>query len=345
MRDSVKDYKQSTLADHKEPPYALSDHKISELGRSVLETEAQAILGLLPSINEDFISACRHLFNRNGRIIVTGIGKSGHIARKLAATFASTGNPSFFVHPAEAKHGDMGMITANDVVIALSHSGETEELLFLLPTIKRLGAVLITLTGNASSSLAKAATVNLNVAVAQEACPLGLAPTSSTTATLAMGDALAISLLQMCGFTSTDFAFSHPGGMLGRRLLLIVDQVMRKEDAIPKVQPDVLLKTALLEMSKKKLGMTTITNESNQLLGIYTDGDLRRTFDKDIDVRNTLIHEVMSKNPKVIRLGTLAAEALHIMQQNKITTLVVLNEQDTIEGVIHMHDILQTGIT
>ena len=345
MRDTFKTYEQSIVKEHKETPFALSDHKICELGRAVLETEAHSILALLPSINVQFVQACHYLFNRNGRIIVTGIGKSGHIARKLAATFASTGNPSFFVHPAEAKHGDMGMITTNDIVIAISHSGETEEILFLLPTIKRLGTTLITLTGKATSTLAQAATVNINVGVAEEACPLGLAPTSSTTAALAMGDALAITLLQMCGFTSTDFAFSHPGGMLGRRLLLLVDQVMCKDDAIPKVNPTVLLKTALLEMSRKKLGMTTITDESNQLLGIYTDGDLRRTFDNDIDVRNTLISDVMTKKPKVIYSGILAAEALHIMQKNKITTLVVLNSDEKIVGVIHMHDILQTGIS
>ena len=321
-----------------------TDNEICELGRTVIHKEAHAVLALAARLDRHFAQACRILFQCKGKIIVTGIGKSGHIGRKLAATFASTGSPSFFVHPAEAKHGDMGMITKQDIVIAVSHSGETEEIIFLLPTIKRLGISLISLTGKISSTLGKAAAVNIDVSVAQEACPLGVAPTSSTTAALAMGDALAISLLQMRGFTSEDFALSHPGGMLGRRLLLSVDQIMHKGENVPKVASDALLKIALLEMSHKKLGMTTIVSKDDELLGIFTDGDLRRAFDKNIDVHQTVIHEVMSRNPKVIQSGILAAEALHMMEKYKITALVVLDNDNKIAGVIHMHDLLRAGI-
>jgi arabinose-5-phosphate isomerase len=273
-----------------------------------------------------------------------GMGKSGHIARKIAATFASTGSPAFFIHPGEAKHGDFGMITRKDAVLILSNSGETEEILAILPFIKHLGLPLITLTGNTNSTLAKMATVNLDVSVNKEACPLGLAPTSSTTAALVMGDALAISLLEKRGFTAQDFAMSHPGGALGRKLLLRIDDIMHTGNAAPKVSLDALLKTALVEMTQKKLGMTTVVTEDNQLAGIFTDGDVRRAFDNNADVHKTHIQQVMTKNPKTIRPGILAAEALNIMETYKITSLVVTNEQNKMVGVVHMHDILRLGV-
>jgi arabinose-5-phosphate isomerase len=318
--------------------------KICELGRAVIDTEVSAILALRDRIDQRFATACLHLLDCTGRIIVLGMGKSGHIARKIAATFASTGTPAFFVHPAEAKHGDMGMITANDVVLALSNSGETEEILTLLPFIKRLNIPLITLTGNPNSTLAKTATVNIDVSVEKEACPLGLAPTASTTATLVMGDALAVSLLEKRGFTAEDFALSHPGGALGRRLLLRVDEIMHKDAALPKISSDTLLKNALVEMTQKKLGVTTVVNQDDQLEGIFTDGDIRRAFDSQADIHTTAIHKVMTKNPKVISPRMLAAEALRIMEDFKITCLVVVNELKNPVGVVHLHDILRAGV-
>jgi arabinose-5-phosphate isomerase len=322
----------------------LEKQKICQLGKAVLETEANAILALLPRIDERFAQACDYLLHCAGRIIVIGMGKSGHIGKKIAATFASTGSPAFFVHPGEAKHGDIGMITPKDVVLVLSNSGETEEIITLLPYLKRLNIPLITMTGKPQSALAQAASVNLDVSVEKEACPLGLAPTSSTSAALAMGDALAISLLQKRGFTAEDFALSHPGGTLGRRLLLKVDELMHTEDKIPKVNLDALLKTALMEMTEKKLGMTTIINEKNELAGVFTDGDIRRAFDNQANIHTTAISDIMSKNPKVIHKGMLAAEALNIMETHKITSLVVINEQKNPIGIVHMHDILRAGV-
>jgi len=318
--------------------------KICALGRAVIEAETSTIHALIDRIDHTFASACLKLLACEGRIIVMGMGKSGHIGKKIAATFASTGSPAFFIHPGEAKHGDFGMITPKDAVLILSNSGETEEILAILPFIKRLDLVLITLTGNSQSTLAKAATVNIDVSVAKEACPLGLAPTSSTTAALVMGDALAISLLEKRGFTAEDFARSHPGGTLGRKLLLRVDELMHTGNAIPKVNYDALLKTALVEMTQKKLGVTTIVHEDNQLAGIFTDGDIRRAFDNNADIHNTYIHQVMTKKPKVIQAGILAAEALHIMETYKITSLVVTNEENHPIGVIHLHDILRAGV-
>lgn len=315
-----------------------------KLGRAVIETELEMIHTLLDRIDKQFSQACQYLLNTEGRIIVMGMGKSGHIAKKIAATFASTGSPAFFIHPGEAKHGDFGMITAKDVVLILSNSGETEEVLAILPFIKHRGLPLITLTGNPNSTLAKTATVNIDVSVKKEACPLGLAPTASTTAALVMGDALAISLLQKRGFTAEDFAMSHPGGSLGRRLLLRVDDIMHKNQAMPKVDFNALLKTALVEMTQKKLGMTTVIHPNNELAGVFTDGDVRRAFDNNADVHKTLVHEIMTKKPKVIRLGTLAAEALHIMETHKITSLIVTNEFNQPIGVVHMHDVLRAGV-
>lgn len=319
--------------------------KIRQLGRAVIETEAQAITDLIERIDEKFIHACQYLLDCTGRIIVMGMGKSGHIGKKIAATFASTGSPAFFIHPGEAKHGDFGMITRNDVVLLLSNSGETEEILAILPFIKRLNLPLITMTGNPNSTLAKNSTINIDVSVSKEACPLGLAPTSSTTAALVMGDALAISLLERRGFTAEDFALSHPGGSLGRKLLLRVDQIMHTGSAIPKVNFDALLKTALVEMTQKKLGMTTIVNENDELTGVFTDGDVRRAFDNNADVNITPVYQIMSKNPKVITPGMLAAEALNIMENYKITSLIVTNEKNNPVGVVHLHDILRAGVS
>lgn len=318
--------------------------KICELGRAVIATEANAIHALMERINHHFAHACQYLLACQGRVIVIGMGKSGHIGKKIAATFASTGTPAFFVHPGEANHGDIGMITPKDVVLALSNSGETHEIISLLPFLKRLNIPLISMTGKPDSTLAKAASVNLDVSVEKEACPLGLAPTASTTAALAMGDALAISLLQKRGFTAEDFALSHPGGTLGRRLLLRVDEIMHTGDAIPKVNYDALLKTALMEMTQKKLGMTTILNQEEELAGIFTDGDIRRAFDNNADIHKTMIHQIMTKNPKVIHPGTLAAEALHLMETHKITALIVINHQKKPVGIVHMHDILRAGV-
>jgi arabinose-5-phosphate isomerase len=318
--------------------------KICNLGKAVIETEAKAILALSDRIDRNFAQACQHLLDCQGRIIVMGMGKSGHIGKKIAATFASTGSPAFFIHPAEARHGDFGMITRNDVLLVLSNSGETEEILSILPFIKRMDLPIITLTGKPKSTLAQAATINIDISVEEEACPLGLAPTSSTTAALVMGDALAISLLEKRGFTAEDFALSHPGGTLGRRLLLRVDEIMHTGNAIPKVDFDATLKTALVEMTQKKLGMTTIVTENQELAGIFTDGDIRRAFDNNADIHSTFIREIMTKNPKVIQPGTLAAEALHIMESFKITALIVMDENKKPLGVVHMHDILRAGV-
>lgn len=318
--------------------------KICQLARSVIESEAEAILALKDQINADFMRACEHLLGCRGRIIVMGIGKSGHIARKIAATFASTGSPAFFIHPAEAKHGDFGMITPADVVLLLSNSGETVEILDILPCIKRLGVLLITFTGNSQSTLARAATVNIHTGVKKEACPLGLAPTTSTTAALVMGDALAVSLLEKRGFTAEDFARSHPGGALGRRLLLRVDELMHTGEAMPQVDRNVPFKTALMEMTRKKLGMTLVMAEDDMLAGIFTDGDVRRAFDRGADIHLTTIHELMTHAPRSVPPGTLAAEALQIMNTNKITSLVVTRGDKIPLGVVHMHDILRAGI-
>jgi arabinose-5-phosphate isomerase len=318
--------------------------KLCELGRAVVETEANTIQALISRIDYKFAEACLHLLNCEGRIIVMGMGKSGHIGKKIAATFASTGSPSFFIHPGEAKHGDFGMITIKDVILILSNSGETDEILSILPFIKRLNLPLISLTGNPESTLAKTATINIDVSVEKEACPLGLAPTSSTTAALVMGDAIAISLLEKRGFTAEDFALSHPGGTLGRKLLLRVEDIMHKDSAIPKVDLNTMLKNALIEMTQKKLGMTTIVNTNNELVGVFTDGDIRRAFDSNADIHQTPIHQIMSKNPKIVRPHLLAAEALQIMENFKITSLVVTNEQKNPIGVLHLHDILRAGV-
>jgi len=318
--------------------------KMCELGRAVIETEANTIKALVNRIDVNFAKACQYFLACEGRIIVMGMGKSGHIGKKIAATFASTGSPAFFVHPGEARHGDFGMITRKDVVLALSNSGETEEIISILPYIKRLDIPLISITGKPHSNLAQSANINIDISVEKEACPLGLAPTSSTTATLVMGDALAISLLQKRGFTAEDFALSHPGGTIGRRLLLRVNDIMHTGDNIPKVDYNAFIKTALAEITQKKLGMTTVIGENNELAGIFTDGDVRRAFDSNADVYKTTIHSIMTKNPKVISPSTLAVEALNMMETYKITSLIITNEKNYPVGIVHLHDLLRAGV-
>ena len=317
---------------------------LQQLGRAVIELEAEAVAALSARIDEGFARACQLMLACVGRVVVVGMGKSGHIGGKIAATLASTGTPAFFVHPGEASHGDLGMITPPDVVIAISNSGETAEILTILPMIKRMGAKLISLTGNPQSSLARQADVNLNVGVAIEACPLNLAPTSSTTATLVMGDALAVALLKSRGFTPDDFARSHPGGKLGRRLLLYVSDIMHAGDRIPLVKEDASLREALLEMTGKGLGMTGVIAPDGRLRGIYTDGDLRRTLNKGIDVYNAGIAEVMTRNPKTTHADKLAAETVQLMQTYNISGLFVVDENQRVTGALNMQDLLKAGV-
>ena len=318
--------------------------KLKAMGRRALEIERDALIALLPRVDDAFVSACRLMLGCTGRIVVTGMGKSGHIGGKLAATLASTGTPAFSVHPGEASHGDLGMITRQDVVLAISYSGETGEIVTILPLIKRLGVPLIAMTGKPASTLARASDVHLDVSVSQEACPLNLAPTASTTATLAMGDALAVALLEARGFTPEDFALSHPGGALGRRLLLKVMDVMHGGAELPKVGPDALLTEALLEMTRKGLGVTAIVGPDDQVLGIYTDGDLRRTLDSGIDIHKAKIREVMTAGGKWLSAGQLAAEAVQLMEKNKISALLVLDDAGRLQGIVHMQDLLRMGV-
>lgn len=318
--------------------------RLQELGREVLEIEAAAVERLIERIGEDFARACELMLACRGRVVVTGMGKSGHIGNKIAATLASTGTPAFFVHPGEASHGDLGMITGGDVVFALSNSGETAEVVTLLPLIKRLGVPLVAMTGKPGSSLARTADVHLDVSVAKEACPLNLAPTASTTAALAMGDALAVALLEVRGFTHEDFARSHPGGSLGRRLLLQVSDLMHTGPALPRVNPDVPLREALLEMTRKGLGMTAVVDETGRLLGIYTDGDLRRTLDRQVDVHGTPVREVMTGTPRTGHADMLAGEALAMMEKHKINALLVVDGDGRLVGALNMHDLLRAGI-
>ncbi len=299
---------------------------------------------LSANLDETFETACRLMMECRGRVIVTGMGKSGHIARKIAATLASTGTPAFFVHPAEAGHGDMGMVTSEDVVLALSNSGTTSEILTLLPLIKRLGIPLVCMTGDENSTLATASDAFLNIQVEQEACPLDLAPTSSTTVSLVMGDALAISLLEARGFTAEDFAFSHPSGALGRKLLLKTEDLMHSGSELPRVGRNLPLKNALLEMTAKGLGITCVVDDEDKLLGVFTDGDLRRVVDQNADINQVTIGEVMNAAPLSIPQSSLAAQALGLMEERKITALVVTDDQDHAVGVIHMHDILRAGV-
>ena len=321
-----------------------SDEALIDRGRRVLEAEAGAVTALVARLGADFARACRLMLACEGRIVVTGMGKSGHIGNKIAATLASTGSPAFFVHPAEAVHGDIGMITAKDLVFALSNSGETGELLTILPVIKRLDVPLIALTGKTASTLARYAEVMLDVSVEAEACPLNLAPTTSTTAMLAMGDALAVAVLEARGFTEEDFARSHPGGALGRRLLLHVEDVMRRGEDLPAVGPETLLREGLLEMSRKGLGMTTIVDPGGRVLGVFTDGDLRRALDGQLDVHATRMNEVMTRGGKVARPRMLAAEAVHLMETFRITALPVVDDEGRLVGALNVHDLLRAGV-
>tara|TARA_R110002072_G_scaffold4280_6_gene30224 strand:+ start:5152 stop:6120 length:969 start_codon:yes stop_codon:yes gene_type:complete len=315
-----------------------------ESAKRTIEIEQQAIAALFDRIDTSFAEACELMKACKGRVIVTGMGKSGHIANKIAATLASTGTPSFFVHPGEASHGDLGMITGNDVVLAISNSGNTVEITTILPLIKRMGAPLISMTGNSNSTLATQSNIHLDISIKEEACPLGLAPTSSTTATLVMGDALAVALLESKGFSETDFAFSHPGGSLGKKLLLTVNDIMHKGARIPIVTEGTPLSNGLLEISNKGFGMTAIVNSDHKLTGLFTDGDLRRAFDSKIDVLTTSIDQVMTTNCKTIQADILAAEALQIMEQNKITGLLVTDKQNKVVGILHMHDLIHAGV-
>lgn len=313
-------------------------------GKRVIEIETAATTALLQRIDHTFQKACEIILQCKGRVIITGMGKSGHIGNKIAATLASTGTPSFFVHPGEASHGDLGMITGDDVVIGISNSGKTDEVLSIVPLIKRKGAPLISMAGDNSSPLATQADVHLDISVEQEACSLGLAPTSSTTATLVMGDALAVALLEARGFTADDFALSHPGGSLGRRLLLLVENIMHTGDKVPTIQQGVTISHALLEMSSKGLGMTGIVNNDKKLMGIFTDGDLRRMLDQGMDIQTTLIEDVMSKSPKTIQPHILAVEALNLMDSSKVTALMVTDKNGVPVGALNMHDLLRAGV-
>ena len=315
------------------------------LGKAVIETEQSALAALIDRIDEKFVTACNTILQCDGRVIVIGMGKSGHIGNKIAATLASTGTPAFFVHPGEASHGDSGMITSKDIVMVLSNSGETDEVVALLPVIKRLDIPMIALTGNPESTLAKAATVDIDVSVKKEACPLGLAPTASTTATLAMGDAIAIALLEARGFNEDDFARSHPGGTLGRRLLLHVSEIMHTGDGIPKVSEDALLSEALIEMSQKGLGITTIVDDDGNVLGIFTDGDLRRALDSQhVDVKTCHVKDVMTVDGKNITADSLAASALALMESHSINALVVVDDNNKLTGILNMHDLLRARV-
>jgi len=325
----------------------LSDREsqqLKELGSAVIRTEAQAVSALEARIDAGFVRACTYMLACEGRIVVLGMGKSGHIGGKIAATLASTGSPAFFVHPGEASHGDLGMITSKDVVIALSNSGETEEILTILPIIKRLGVPLIAMTGSPASSLGQEADVAIDVSVEQEACPLGLAPTASTTATLAMGDAMAVALLESRGFTAENFARSHPAGSLGRRLLLHVNDIMHTGDEIPRVSQGTPLTEALVEMSRKGLGMTAVVDAEGRAIGIYTDGDLRRTLDRGLDIRGTPVDAVMTCDCKTVRAEMLAAETLQFMEENKINGLLVEDAEGRLIGALNMHDLLQARV-
>ena len=326
----------------------MADSKLSEKvfqrAREVLRIEADAVLGLLDQLDQQMVMAAQTMLACTGRVVVSGMGKSGHVARKVAATLASTGTPALFVHPGEARHGDLGMIQANDVVLAFSNSGETEELAEIAPHIKRLGAALIAITGNPESSLAKIADLHLNASVKTEACPLNLAPTASTTAALALGDALALVLLDLRGFSAEDFARSHPGGSLGRKLLVRVEDVMRKDDQLPVVASGTLVTDAFKVISAKRMGMTAVVNQNHQAIGIFTDGDLRRVLSQGMDVRAMVIDDVMTKDPRTIDPQRLASEVAHLMDTTRINHLLVVDAQGQLLGAVGVHDLLESKI-
>ncbi len=328
----------------KSRPSPEESQKLQSLGQAVIRNEAAAVAALEQRIGDAFSQACHFMLSCQGRVVVTGMGKSGHIGSKIAATLASTGTPAFFVHPGEASHGDLGMITSGDVVLALSNSGETSELLTILPLIKRIGAPLIAMTGNPRSNLARESDAHIDVSVAQEACPLNLAPTSSTTAALAMGDALAIALLESKGFTEKDFALSHPGGSLGRRLLLHIGDIMHAGDQVPLIPETAQLRDALVEMTNKGLGMTAVVDDEGRLSGIYTDGDLRRTLDSTVDIHTCRVSDVMTRGCITASADLLAAEALQIMEENKINSLLIVDDRQQVVGALNMHDLLRAGV-
>lgn len=319
------------------------EQQILHSAERVISIESNAVADLKQQLDQTFVAACTKLLACQGKVVVIGMGKSGHIGSKMAATLASTGTPAFFVHPAEASHGDLGMIGEQDVVIALSNSGETHEVTALLPVIKRRGIELISITSNGQSSLARASDIHIKVQVEQEACPHNLAPTASTTAVLALGDAIAVSLLEARGFTPDDFALSHPGGSLGKRLILQVNDLMHSDDAFPSVKPTLSIRNALFEMTDKRMGMTTVTDEQGNLLGIFTDGDLRRAFERDVDI-DAPISDVMTKGCKTVKTQTLAVDAVNLMEESSITSLIVVDENNKPLGVIHMHDLLKAGV-
>lgn len=312
--------------------------------RRTVALEIEAVQRLNERLDASFANACELILSCDGRVVVTGMGKSGHIGHKIASTLASTGTPAFYVHPAEASHGDLGMITGRDVVLILSNSGATPEVLAIVPLIKRMGARLIAMTGKPTSTLARLADVVLDAGVTTEACPLGLAPTSSTTVALVLGDALAIALLEARGFSAQDFAFSHPGGTLGRRLLLRVGDLMHPAEEVPRVAPQTRIREALLEISARGFGMTTITDDANRLLGVFTDGDLRRALDRGADFHTTPVADLMTTNCKTVSADILAAQALHMLEESRITSLVVVDDAHRPIGVIHLHDLLRAGI-
>ena len=330
-------------------PDKLTNQKVSNdellaLAREVLEIESRAVDALRSRLNEDFVAACQLCLNTRGRVVVTGMGKSGHVSNKIAATLASTGTPAFFMHPAEASHGDLGMITGQDLLLAISYSGETTEVVTILPLVKRMGAKLLSFTGNPDSTMAQAADVHLDVSVAEEACPLNLAPTASTTATLAMGDALAVALLKSHGFTAEAFARSHPSGRLCKRLLVRFADVMYSCDLIVAVLDGASRITGLWDDAEKGLGMTAIVDKNNRIQGVFTDGDLRRTLDTGIDIHKTVISDVMHANCKTTTADVLAAEALHILEENKITSLLVADDDNRLIGALNIHDLFREGL-
>jgi arabinose-5-phosphate isomerase len=323
---------------------AADSQRLIEMGREALRIEARAVAALVDRLGAEFERACRMMLACPGRVVVSGMGKSGHVGGKIAATLASTGTPAFFLHPAEASHGDLGMVAKGDVVLVISYSGETAELLTILPLFKRMGAPLIAMTGNPASTLAREADAHLDISVPAEACPLNLAPTASTTATLAMGDALAVALLKHRGFTEADFARSHPGGALGRRLLLHVSDVMRRGDDLPTVQPDTPLTEGLLEMSRKRLGLTAVVDGDRKVVGIFTDGDLRRALDRRVDIHRSRMADVMTRGARTIGPEELAAEAVLMMEKHAINGLLVLDESGRLIGALNVHDLLRAGV-
>ena len=322
----------------------VSDKALVKLGQAVIDIESQAVADLRRRIDDDFVQACRHMLGCRGRIVVLGMGKSGHIGGKIAATLASTGSPAFFVHPGEASHGDLGMITANDVVIAISNSGETHEIVTILPLIRRLNVPLVAMTGNRDSTLSREANVTIDISVREEACPLGLAPTSSTTATLAMGDALAIALLEARGFTEEDFARSHPGGSLGRRLLLLIDDIMHTGEEMPRVPQGSSLADAVMEMTRARLGFTAVVDAKGCLAGVFTDGDLRRLLGQPLDVHAVVIDQVMNTDCATVQPGMLAAEALQKMEERRVNAFPVVDADGVMVGAMNMHDLLRAGV-